>query len=111
MALARLLTARGANVTALVGSAGAELAATGPTVPPYREHPLEGLPTFDVIIDTVGSELLQLRRHAPKGRTVTFTQSSVVRSGLQVLLSQVYGKGRVRFSRNVPGVLSERARR
>lgn len=101
VALTQLLTARGARVTALVGSAGAALAETGATVLPYREHPLDSLPTFDVVIDTVGSDLLRLVRHATR-QTVTITLSSVFRSGAELLASQVFGSRRVRFSRNVP---------
>ncbi len=103
VALTQLLIARGAAVTALVGSAGMALAAAGVTALPYREHPLDSLPSFDLIIDTVGSDLLRLRRlTAPAGRAVTITLSPVLRAGAELLVSQLFGRRRIRFSRNVP---------
>jgi NADPH:quinone reductase-like Zn-dependent oxidoreductase len=103
VALTQLLTARGAEVTALVGSAGTTPAAAGVRVLPHREHPLASLPSFDVVLDTVGSELLRLRRlTAPAGRVVTITLSPVLRAGAELLVSQLFGRRRIRFSRNVP---------
>ncbi|TQL41950.1 NADPH:quinone reductase-like Zn-dependent oxidoreductase [Homoserinimonas aerilata] len=101
----------GAHVTALASERnmrfvldlGADVALNRATTP------VVDLGDFDAIIDTVGSELLQLRRHlSPNGRMVTIAVGSLG-SIAAVAFSAIYGPRRIRafFGQPPRGVLAQ----
>lgn len=61
----------------------------------YRETPIEKLGKFDLIFDTAGGSLNELRKHlTSEGRLVTI----VVSNAFQVLTSFIHGKHRTRLA-------------
>lgn len=61
----------------------------------YRETPIEKLGNYDIIFDTAGGSLNELRKHlTSKGRLVTV----VVSDALNVLTSLIYGKHRTHLA-------------
>jgi NADPH:quinone reductase-like Zn-dependent oxidoreductase len=94
---------RGAKVTTLANASASEvLEGLGARAYDYRTTPIEALPRFDVVIDTIGSDLLSLRRLAPAGRTVTISLSPMLSAAAQIAWSLRHGVHRVRFCRDVP---------
>ncbi|MGL3151253.1 NAD(P)-dependent alcohol dehydrogenase [Microbacterium sp. A82] len=88
----------GAHVTALVSERNTQfvLDLGADIVLDRRATQVEDLGTFDVIIDTVGSELLQYRRHLVEhGRMVTIAFSSTT-SIAAIAFSAIYGRKRIR---------------
>jgi NADPH:quinone reductase-like Zn-dependent oxidoreductase len=92
----------GAHVTALAGARHAgllrELGAD--EVIDYRTTSLRELPRYDVVFDTVGSEMAELRRHLGKGGRmvgIAMDPDHLLRSALFIAASAVFGSRRVRF--------------
>ncbi|WP_223690511.1 NAD(P)-dependent alcohol dehydrogenase [Leifsonia poae] len=88
----------GAHVTALVSERNMQfvLALGADVVLDRKATHVEDLGSFDVIIDTVGSNLLQYRRHLSEhGRMVTIAFSST-RSIAAIAFSAIYGRERIR---------------
>lgn len=97
-AVIQLAHSRGAHVTALASpknldfvlDLGADVALD------YQTTAVDDLGTFDVIIDTVGSDVLRLRRHlAPRGRMVTIAFGSPA-TLVAIAWSLVHGSRRIR---------------
>lgn len=107
----------GAHVTALAGARNRDfvLGLGADEVLDYRtSHPSE-LGSFDVILDTVGTQLRAYRRLlAPGGRMVaiTFDTEHIGATLGYIAASAVHGSGRVRFFSGNPrhGLLAELAR-
>lgn len=71
----------------------------------YRTTRYEQLGEFDVVVDTVGTELFRFRRLlSRRGRMVTvrFDTDHVVRSLAGIAASTVHGRRRIRFFRGSP---------
>ncbi|MFF3215904.1 NAD(P)-dependent alcohol dehydrogenase [Streptomyces sp. NPDC002886] len=101
LAALQLAVAAGGQVTALVGRTGQDLAHDlgARHVLRHRDTPLARLGKFEVIIDTVGTDMLALRRHLDKnGRMAAVTVEPPLRGSLAVALSHVHGSRRIRFS-------------
>ena len=99
--------AYGARVTGLANGANLErVKALGATDAfDYKSTPLAELGPFDVVLDTVGTDLPALRKLlSPGGRMVAITvdPARMVRSGLFIPASAVYGGKRVRFFSGAP---------
>jgi NADPH:quinone reductase-like Zn-dependent oxidoreductase len=97
----------GARVTALGSNKQADVLRSlgADEVIDYRSVSLEELPRYDVIFDTVGTELATLRRRlTPQGRMVTIALdvNHLLRSVLTVAGSAVFGKQRIRFFSHSP---------
>jgi NADPH:quinone reductase-like Zn-dependent oxidoreductase len=77
----------------------------------YRETALDGLGRFDVVLDTVGTHLLALRRHLTgRGRMVTIAFTSAT-AFAEIGASAVHGPRRVRaFSSDAKRDLLDRVR-
>lgn len=113
----QLGTALGAHVTGL-GSARTLEFVSGigaDETYDYRSTPLEQLGPFDVVLDTVGTQMPRLRRRlAPGGRMVatSFDMTHIGRSLATITASAMHGRGRIRFFRGSPeyGLLAELAR-
>jgi NADPH:quinone reductase-like Zn-dependent oxidoreductase len=91
----------GAHVTALASRSGADFVRSlgAEEVIDYRT-PLSALGRYDVVLDTRGSSLHELRRHLTgTGRMVTITADldHLVRSAGTILTSTVHGSRRVRL--------------
>lgn len=107
-AIVQLARARGGRVTALASASTREavLALGAEEVLDYREAAPEVLPEFDVIIDTVGSDLERFRsRLALGGRFVTITIDfkHPARGVLAVAGSAIHGSARIRQMVSTPG--------
>lgn len=88
----------GAHVTALASKSNMQLVRDlgADAVLDRRLTRVEDLGSFDAIIDTVGSDLLQYRQHLSEhGRMVTIAFSSV-RSIAAIAFSAIYGRKRIR---------------
>nr|WP_273544742.1 zinc-binding dehydrogenase [Arthrobacter jiangjiafuii] len=88
----------GAHVTALASKSNMQPVRDlgADTVLDRRLTRVEDLGSFDAIIDTVGSDLLQYRQHLSEhGRMVTIAFSSV-RSIAAIAFSAIYGRKRIR---------------
>ncbi|MFT2815523.1 NAD(P)-dependent alcohol dehydrogenase [Leifsonia sp. A12D58] len=101
----------GAHVTALVSDRNIDLVLSlGADVAlDRRTTRVDDLGEFDVIVDTVGSDLLRYRRHlSTHGRMVTIAFSSIG-SMSAIVLSAVYGPKRIRtfFGQPARGVIAE----
>ncbi|GAB3616958.1 NAD(P)-dependent alcohol dehydrogenase [Okibacterium endophyticum] len=97
----------GAHVTALAGSSTLDFVREigADEVYDYRVTGPENLGRFDVIVDTVGTELRRYRRLlAPKGRMVAarFDTNHIVTSLATIVGSSIHGKRRIRFFRGKP---------
>jgi NADPH:quinone reductase-like Zn-dependent oxidoreductase len=97
----------GAHVTALGSSKHADVLRSlgADEVIDYRSVAVDELLRYDVIFDTVGTELAALRRRlTPEGRMVTIALdvNHLARSVLTVAGSAVYGKQRIRFFSHSP---------
>lgn len=106
-AVVQIAHARGGVVTALASpvDGDAVVALGAAEVLDYRSVAPQELGAFDVIIDTVGSDLGHFRRRlAPGGRFVTITIDFAhpVRGILTVLASTVHGGQRIRQLVRVP---------
>lgn len=93
----QMAKAHGAHVTALcsgkISDGVKELGAD--EVYDYRKMPIDKLGKFDLIFDTAGGSLNNLRKHlTSKGRLITV----VVGDALNVLTSLVHGKHRTRLA-------------
>lgn len=105
LAALQFAVAAGGMVTALIGRSGDDVARElgASHVLRHRDTPLARLPKFDVIIDTVGTELLALRRHLnTNGRMAAVTVEPPLRGMLAVAVSRVHGSRRIRFSARNP---------
>ncbi|NDZ79557.1 NAD(P)-dependent alcohol dehydrogenase [Streptomyces sp. SID10853] len=104
LAALQFAVAAGGMVTALIGRTGDDVARElGASHVLHRDTPLARLPKFDVIIDTVGTELLALRRHLNKnGRMAAVTVEPPLRGMLAVAVSRVHSSRRIRFSARNP---------
>ncbi|OLF12631.1 NAD(P)-dependent alcohol dehydrogenase [Actinophytocola xanthii] len=94
--------AYGAHVTGLAGAGNLEFVRGlgAHEVADYRTTRAWELPRFDVVLDTVGTELPDYRRLLTRtGRmvTVSFDIDHVARSLAYLLMSTVHGRRRVRF--------------
>jgi NADPH:quinone reductase-like Zn-dependent oxidoreductase len=107
----------GAHVTGLAGARNLEFVAGigADEVFDYRSTSPGQLGRFDVVVDTVGTELARYRRLlTPGGRMVAvrFDTDHIVRSLASIGVSAVHGRGRIRFFRGHPDreLLAELAR-
>lgn len=99
----------GAGALDFVSGLGADLAVD------YRRTGPDDLGTFDVVVDTVGTDLRDFRRLlAPGGRMVAvrFDTDRTVRSLGTIAASAIHGARRIRFFRGAPdpALLAELAR-
>lgn len=114
----QLGTAYGAEVSALAG-AGSRDFVTGlgaRHVHDYRTVGPDQLSRYDVVVDTVGTELSRYRALlTPRGRMIAlrFDTTQPVRSLAGIGASMVHGRRRIRFFRAAPdsGLLAELARK
>lgn len=105
LAALQFAVAAGGEVTALIGRAGDDAARDlgARHVVSHHDTPLARLAKFDVVIDTVGTELLALRRHLNKnGRMAAVTVEPPLRGMLAVAVSRIHGSRRIRFSARNP---------
>lgn len=105
--IVQLAGARGARVTALASNStrDAVLALGADEVLDYRETTAASLPEFDVILDTIGSDLVAFRKKLAKGGrfvTITLDFSHPIRSVAALLASTVHGQGRIRQMVSIP---------
>lgn len=117
-AAVQLGKALGAHVVGLAGAANLDFV-TGLGADDafdYRSTRPERIGPFDVVLDTVGTEMSRYRRRlAPGGRmmAVSFDTDRIVRSLAGIWASTVHGDGRIRFFRGKdpePDLLAELAR-
>src|SRR5699024_8884072 len=81
----------------------------------YRSTQPQDLGPFDVVLDTVGTQMSHWRRQlAPDGRMVatSFDMHHIAKSLATITASAVHGRGRIRFFRGSPeyGLLAELTR-
>jgi NADPH:quinone reductase-like Zn-dependent oxidoreductase len=92
--------ALGAHVTALVSTPnlGVALELGADTSLDYRTTRPEDLGRFDVIFDTVGSQMLAYRKHlTPHGRMVSITFQPMLAGIAATAASTIHGRRRIRF--------------
>ncbi|WP_022884972.1 NAD(P)-dependent alcohol dehydrogenase [Glaciibacter superstes] len=97
-AVVQLAHSRGAHVTALTGAKNQDfvLQLGADVALDYQTTKIDDLGTFDVVIDTVGSDVLRLRRHlAPRERMVAVAFGSPATLAA-IAWSWVHGSRRIR---------------
>jgi NADPH:quinone reductase-like Zn-dependent oxidoreductase len=99
--------ALGGQVTGLAGRSSFDFVSSlgAVAVHDYRTTPPETLGRFDVVLDTVGTELPRYRRLLARGGrmvAVRFDTNRTLRSLAQIAASAVHRGGRIRFFRGAP---------
>lgn len=99
--------ARGARLTALASNStrNAVTALGAHEVLDYRQTATASLPEFDVVIDTIGSDLGAFRKKLAKGGrfvTITLDFAHPIRGVAGMLASTVHGKERIRQMVSIP---------